>query len=201
MEMSNLSYRAKEDLRLIKRAIENNDQEAYSILLKKYQDSIYYMMYKMVKNKDLADDLTIEAFGKAFLNIDRYKPKFAFSTWLFRIAINNCIDYIRKKELDCLYIDKNIKDTKGEDYKIELESKTLSPEERIIKNQRIKIMRKIVDKLTPKYRKLIVMRYFRELSYEEISTKLKIPIGTVKAQLFRARELLYMLIKESKDIF
>jgi len=183
----------------VKRALEKSDQQAFAELLNKYRESIYFMMFKMVQNSDDADDLTIEAFGKAFKRLDQYVPNYAFSTWLFRIATNNCIDFIRKKRLNTMSIDKSMDESKGEQPFITLESKGLNPEQTVIKEQKIKMMRKVVDQLKPRYKNLVVLRYFHELSYEEIAKELNIPLGTVKAQLFRAREFLFQIMKNSRD--
>jgi RNA polymerase sigma factor (sigma-70 family) len=200
MEMNeNLSDKAKEDYVLVKRALENRDQQAYAELLDKYRESIYFMMYKMVSNQEDAEDLTIEAFGKAFKRLGQYVPNFAFSTWLFRIATNNCIDFIRKKKLNTLSIDNTIEDDEGGNMYISLESGGLDPEEKYIRKQKIKAMRNVVDKLKPRYRDLVILRYFKEYSYDEIAEEMKLPIGTVKAQLFRAREFLLNILKGTKD--
>ena len=96
----NFSAKAKGDYELIQRAIHKKDDSAYTELMGRYKDSIYFMLLKMVRNKDDAEDLTLEAFGKSFMNLEQYSPKFAFSTWLFRVASNNCIDHLRKKKMD-----------------------------------------------------------------------------------------------------
>ena len=194
-----LSEKAEYDYRLVKRALEKADQMAYAELLDKYRESIFYMMLKMVQNADDAEDLTLEAFGKAFKRLDQYVPNYAFSTWLFRIATNNCIDFIRKKKLKTLSIDKTYEDSEGEESSISIQSEGLDPEQTYIKEQKIKLMRKVVDKLKPRYKNLVVLRYFDELSYEEIAEELNLPLGTVKAQLFRAREFLFELMKDSRD--
>ena len=200
LELSqNLSEKAQYDYRLVKRALEKSDQQAYAELMDKYKDSIYYMMLKMVQNADDADDLTIEAFGKAFKRLDQYVPSFAFSTWLFRIATNNCIDFIRKRKLRTSSIDKTYEDGEGEESVIVIESEGLNPEQTMIKEQKIKMMRKIVDQLKPRYKNLVVLRYFEELSYEEIAEELNLPLGTVKAQLFRAREFLFEIMKGNRE--
>ena len=192
----NLSDRAKEDMELVTKA-RSGDQHAYSVLMARYKDSINYMLLKMVHNRDDADDLTIEAFGKAFLHLDKYTPDFAFSTWLFKIALNNAIDFIRKKKLHTLSLDdENDESSKYAFSKIK--TSALDPEESIIKDQRAGLMRTILDELNPKYKTLIEMRYFEELSYEEIAEKLNMPLGTVKAQLFRGRNFLYELLAERK---
>src|SRR5512133_3942227 len=91
-----LSLKAKNDLILVQQA-KNGCEKSFASLMNRYWDSIYFMLLKMVNNPSDAEDLTIEAFGKAFRSIDTYVPRFAFSTWLFMIASNNCIDFIRKK--------------------------------------------------------------------------------------------------------
>ena len=156
-------------------------------------------MLKMVKNQDDADDLTIEAFGKAFNRLDQYSPSFAFSTWLYKIASNNCIDFIRKKRIKVTSMDTGRTTDDGDVIFFDARSSTLNPEESIIQNQKIKLMRNLVSKLKPRYKELIEKRYFEELSYEEIAEELNLPLGTVKAQLFRAREFLANLISKTKD--
>lgn len=197
---SNLSPKAQIDFDLVIRAREHNDEKAYAELMEKYRDSIFYMMLKMVKNTDDADDLTIEAFGKAFNRLHQYTPNYAFSTWLFRIATNNCIDFIRKKKMHTFSLDKDI-DTEDGGMTFEVKDENLDPEERFIRKQKIRIMREIVDQLKPRYKNLVILRYFREYSYEEIAEETELPIGTVKAQLFRAREQLYALMISKKGTF
>jgi RNA polymerase sigma-70 factor (ECF subfamily) len=192
----NLSPRAREDYDLVSLAVEG-DQRAFGKLMDRYKDSIYYMVLKMVHNRDDADDLTVEAFGKAFSNIHKYSPEYAFSTWLFKIAINNCIDFIRKKRLETLSIDDDSKD-EGNSYSNSIRSNTLDPEERFIKDQRARLMREVTERINPKYRRLIELRFFKEYSYDEIATELQLPLGTVKAQLFRAKELLYNILKNTR---
>jgi RNA polymerase sigma-70 factor (ECF subfamily) len=195
---SNLSPKAQIDYALVCRARDEQDEKAYAELMGKYKDSIFFMMLKMVKNSDDADDLTIEAFGKAFNRIHQYTPEYAFSTWLFRIATNNCIDFIRKKKMVTFSIDRSFDDGEGGELNIDIQSDTLDPEEKFIRKQKIRIMREIVDQLKPRYKELVVLRYFRELSYEEIAEETELPLGTVKAQLFRAREQLYKLMQDKQ---
>src|SRR6056297_955224 len=192
---SNLSEKAQQDIELVYKA-RHGDQLAYAQLMGKYRDSIYYMLLKMVNNPVDAEDLTIEAFGKAFKNIDQYTPNYAFSTWLFKIATNNCIDFIRKKKANVISIDQA--EEEHDMAPPPLQATTLDPEEGMIKNQKVSLMRSVVNKLKPRYRNLIELRYFKEYSYEEIAKELDLPLGTVKAQLFRARELLFNILK-NKD--
>lgn len=194
-----LSEKAQYDYRLVKAAVERGDQKAYALLMDRYRDSIYFMLLKMVNNKDDADDLTIEAFGKAFNKLHQYTPNFAFSTWLFKIASNNCIDFIRKKKKHVYSLDKPIEGTDGGEMTFDVPSNTLDPEEIYIKAQKALLMQGLVERLKPRYRTLVELRYFKEYSYEEIATELELPLGTVKAQLFRAREFLYNILKNSKE--
>ncbi len=196
MENPNLSDNAKLDYALVINA-KNGDQQSYAKLMNRYRDSIYFMLLKMVNNSDDAEDLTIEAFGKAFKNLEKYSPKFAFSTWLFKIASNNCIDFLRKKRGITVSINKM--DENGKEYEPSIADKGLTPEEGFMKSQKAQILRVVVKSLKPRYRKLVELRYFQEYSYIEISEELSLPIGTVKAQLFRARELLFQTLKNTKD--
>lgn len=196
---SNLTHKAQRDHELVIAALDGN-QDSYAELMNNYKDSLYFMLLKMTNNATDAEDLTIEAFGKAFKNIKSYSPKYAFSTWLFKIATNNAIDFIRKKKQRTLSIDKPYANKdEGPDISQNIESKGLDPEETFIKEQKIELMRGIVDKLKPHYRILVELRYFKEFSYDEIAKELDLPLGTVKAQLFRAREFLYNVLKDSRD--
>jgi len=191
----NFSDKALEDFRLIDQATIENDEQAFAELMKRYKKPVYHMILKMVRNVDDAEDLTIEAFAKAFRNLSRFKKDYTFSTWLFRIATNNAIDFIRKKKLETMSLDTSYKDDSGEAVKIDVEDNELNPMEETIKSQKIELIRIFVDKLPPKYQRLVKLRYFDELSYEEIARELEAPLGTVKAQLHRARELMYDLVK------
>ena len=195
----NLTEKGKYDYELVLKALNNHDQKAYAELMSRYRDMVYFMMLKMVHNREDADDLTIEAFGKAFKNLHQYTPNFAFSTWLFRIATNNAIDFIRKKKGKTFSIDKGFDDGDGGEFNIDIKSDELDPEENLIKKQKGLLIKEVVDSLKPRYKELIELRYYRELSYEEISAELKIPIGTVKALLFRAREVLYNILKDTHE--
>ena len=198
VETEHLSDKAKHDLVLVEAAKKGN-QAAYAELMDRYRESIYYTMFKMVKHTDDADDLTIEAFGKAFSRLEQYSPNFAFSTWLFKIASNNCIDFIRKKLIKVTSMDTGYKTDDGEVIFVDARSYTMDPEETIIHGQKIIHMRMLVSKLKPRYRELVEKRYFEELSYEEISEELGLPLGTVKAQLFRARDFLATMMLKTKD--
>ncbi len=196
---AHLTEKAQRDYLLVQNARDHGDQKAYAELLNQYRDSLYFMMLKMTSNATDADDLTIEAFGKAFKNIQQYTPEFAFSTWLFKIAANNCIDFLRRNKR--IQFSDNFFDEDGESSNAtsNIPSLGLDPEEKIIEKQKIQLMREVVEKLKPHYRLMIELRYFKEWSYEEIAVELNLPLGTVKAQLFRAREFLYQILKTVEE--
>ncbi len=192
----NLSDKAQEDFALVEAALQG-EEKAFARLLSKYKDAIYYMLLKMVNNKIDAEDLTIEAFGKAFKNLQQYSPNYAFSTWLFKIASNNCIDFLRKRKGVLISIENNQEGTEN-DPPVKLKSIDPDPEQKLIRIQKAILLRRIVRRLKPRYRNLIELRYFREYSYEEIAKELDLPLGTVKAQLFRAREMLFKMIESTE---
>lgn len=191
-----LSDKAQYDFLLVESALKG-DEKAFAKLMSRYKDAIYFMLLKMVSNKSDAEDLTLEAFGKAFKNLQQYSPNYAFSTWLFKIATNNCIDFLRKRRGVYVSIE-NSQENGDNDSPVKLRSADPNPEEKMIRIQKAILMRKIVHRLKPRYRILIELRYFREFSYEEIAKELKLPLGTVKAQLFRAREMLFKMIESTE---
>lgn len=194
--INNLSEKAKYDYSLVLAAL-NHDEKAFAKLLSRYKDTIYFMLLKMVNNKNDAEDLTLEAFGKAYKKLHQYSPHYAFSTWLFKIASNNCIDFLRKKKGIHISIENN-QESSESDQPIKLKSKELNPEEKLIRLQKAILLREVVRKLKPRYNILVDLRYFREFSYEEIAKELNLPLGTVKAQLFRAREMLFKMIEPTE---
>ncbi len=195
------SEKALKDFRLIDQAVLAKDQMAYAELMKRYRKPVYHMVLKMVRNVDDAEDLTIEAFSKAFKSLHRFKKDYTFSTWLFRIATNNAIDFIRKKKLRTISIHSSYTDDNGDAVGIDIEDRNLTPQDSAIRQQRIELMRMFVDKLPSKYQRLVKLRYFQELSYEEIAKELDSPLGTIKAQLHRSRELMRELIEGKQKNF
>jgi RNA polymerase sigma factor (sigma-70 family) len=199
LEEGRFSSKALEDFKLIDMAV-GGDDKAYARLLQRYKRPVYHMILKMVRNIDDAEDLTMESFSKAFRSLQKFKKDFTFSTWLFRIATNNTIDFIRKKKLNTLSIENTYTDDDGQSVGIDVEdSGNLDPQEEAIRAQKEELIQVFVNMLPTKYQKLVRLRYFHEMSYEEIAEELNAPLGTVKAQLHRARELLYDLVKNKKE--
>jgi len=199
LEDSRFSPKALEDFKLIDMAVDGDDK-AYAKLLQRYRRPVYHMVLKMVRNIDDAEDLTMESFSKAFRSLHKFKKDFTFSTWLFRIATNNTIDFIRKRKLNTLSIQSTFTDDDGQSIGIDVEDDgALNPQDEAIKAQKEELIQVFVNMLPSKYQKLVRLRYFHELSYEEIAVELEAPLGTVKAQLHRARELMYDLVKNKKE--
>lgn len=193
------SDKALRDFKLIDEAVHEHDEQAYAFLMETYKKPVYHTILKMVRNVDDAEDLTIEAFAKAFKNLHKFKKDYTFSTWLFRIATNNTIDFIRKKKLDTTSLSSSYVDDNGSNVHIDLPDRELNPQEQTIKTQKIELMQLFVTKLPAKYQRLVRLRYFDEFSYEEIAKEVGAPLGTIKAQLHRARELLTELLQNKKD--
>ncbi len=187
-----------EDDKLVKRAI-SGDQDAFKLLMNKYQKPLYYHIIKMVKNNEQVEDIIQESFVKAFSNLDSYNTNYAFSTWLYRITTNHTIDYLRKKKLKTTSIDEPIRAKDGE-MQIQIVGNA-ETDRQIIRKERKKIVSDAIKNLPDKYREVIEMRHLEELSYQEISEQLDLPLGTVKAHIFRAREMLYKALIDRKDKF
>jgi len=186
--------RRKEDRALIQAAL-NGDEKAYETLLSKYKNLVYTIMIKMVRNPQEAEDLTQEAFMKAFNSLASFNEEFAFSTWLMKIATNNCIDFLRKKKLRTYSIHEPIQ-YKDEKIEIDMADTEPSPEKSLLQEERKKVLENAIKELPERYRYVIILRHKEEKSYEEIAEILNLPLGTVKAQIFRAREMLNKKLKQ-----
>ncbi|MCB0508451.1 MAG: sigma-70 family RNA polymerase sigma factor [Chitinophagales bacterium] len=176
-------------------AAKKGDQKAYSALMEKYQKSIYHIILKIVRNSEDAEDLTIETFAKAFDKIEQYSPQFAFSTWLYKIASNTCIDFLRKKSIDKISLDEENK-TIEDNINFSTEN---TPETDLIKLQRKDALQEIVQSMSPTFSQVITLRYFKEYSYEEMSEALHIPVTTIKVQLHRAKKNLLEILENKKE--
>lgn len=200
-ENNSFSPKALHDIKLVERAMQHDDQKAYAELMKRYWEPVYFMLLRMITNKDDAEDLTIEAFAKAFKYLSQYSTNYAFSTWLFKIASNNAIDFLRrnKEHKGLASLNRSYGEEGGEELSAFIKGSGLNPEETIIRKQNIERIRFIIEKLKPNYRIIVEMFYIQELSIEEIAKKVDLPISTVKTRLFRARDFLFTIVKRHKD--
>jgi RNA polymerase sigma-70 factor (ECF subfamily) len=191
------SASSEQDRALVTEALDG-DQEAYQQLMEKYREPIRRHVSRMIRDKAMVDDLVQESFIKAFTSLSSYSSDYAFSTWLYKIATNHTIDYLRKKKLSTFSIDQprpGSDDTRT----FELPDATYRPDRHVMADQRRELIQEAIDALPPKYYRVIVLRHQRELSYDEIATELELPLGTVKAHIFRARALLYKYLREKRE--
>ena len=192
--------KAKRDYVLLRKALDQNDQQAYAELMRLYRDSIYSMLMRMVKNKDDAEDLTLMTFGKAFRYLDKYTPQYAFSTWLYRIALNNSIDFLRLKNNMPQYFEDDLYTTSTTSIIDQSEDNLQrTPEDEIIDKQRLQLLRAAVSELPERYRKVIELRYYEDLAYEEIAERLGLTLSNVKIQIMRAKNMLSELMQPMRN--
>ena len=190
------SVSSEQDRSLVVRALES-DQAAYVELMDKYRNALTRHIQRMVRQQGEVDDLVQECFIKAFSALKSYSADYAFSTWLYKIATNHTIDFLRKKKLSTMSIDRPIQ-TKDGEVEYELPDTSYRPDKHIVEDERRLLIQDAINQLPPKYNRVIVMRHQQEKSYEEIAQELDLPLGTVKAHIFRARALLYKYLRDQR---
>ena len=170
------------------------DQIAFTFLLNYYWNEVYGFMIKRTANETIAEDITIETFSKAFEKIAIYNPEFQFNTWLIAIAKNVHIDLMRKKKVN-LFIDI----TDDEDQQAyNIADTTPSAEDKLITEQNLSLLLQFIKELKPHYQEVIQLRYFQEMSYQEIANKIDEPLSNVKIKLLRAKKLLAEIIQSKR---
>jgi RNA polymerase sigma-70 factor (ECF subfamily) len=192
--------RLKYDYQLVCAARDEGNRKAYADLMATYREPLYLLLLRMTHNTTTAADLTIETFGKAFLQLHRYAPTSTFSSWLYTIGVNTYIDHLRRNRLDTIPLSAAEHNSEGEFIEYQIPSGQPNPEEAMIRMQRDENLKQIVDQLKEPYRQIIRMRYYDDLAYDEIASILRIPIGTVKIRLSRAKELLAATMRRKGDI-
>lgn len=186
----------EEIIPLVQRAL-RGDETAYQELMEKYYQMIYRLIYQIIKNREETEDLVQDSFMKAFRALPEFDPQYAFSTWLYKIAYNTCIDTIRKRKLKIVSLDHPLRESENQSpLSSEMKNEQLSPEETLLFSEKQKHLQKAIEKLPEIYRQVIILRHQEELSYEQISEMLALPVGTIKARIFRAREMLKKALKE-----
>lgn len=188
----------EEDVQLVARA-RSGEERAFRTLLEKYERPVFSICLRMVRNRDEAADLAQESFIKVFASLDRYNPAYAFSSWLFKITSNLCIDHLRKRRIRTFAMDEPVSGEQGEIQR-QYESPDPTPEEILVRNEKMDRLERGIAALPEHYRIMLVLRHQEDLSYEEIAESLSIPLGTVKARIHRAREMLKGILGES-DFF
>jgi RNA polymerase sigma-70 factor (ECF subfamily) len=185
-----------EDDLIIIRSVLSGDSSQFALLWQKYNKQIFANVLKLVRSIDDADDIVQDTFLKAFNALHSYNQTFPFPAWLYKIASNTCIDYFRRKRIRPISIE-NINRDGGDIYDI-IPDKSIPIDDNIINNETKEELLKAVEQLPLRYKQCIQLRHFEELSYEEISLKMNLPLGTVKITLFRARKMLLSMLS-NKD--
>ena len=188
------------DYQLVCAARDEGSHKAYSALMATYREPLYLLLLRMTHNTTTAADLTIETFGKAFLQLHRYAPTATFGSWLYAIGVNTYIDHLRRNRIETIPLSVAGQSSDGDFVEYQIPSGQPNPEEAMIRMQRDETLKQVVDQLKEPYRQIIRMRYYEDLSYEEIAQRTKLPMGTVKIRLMRAKNLLASIAKEREDL-
>lgn len=187
---------AQDDQALVREALEGK-QKAFKLLMEKHKNAVQHVILKLVRNYDESLDLVQETFVKAFSSLATYKTKYRFTTWLYRIAANSSIDYLRRKKIEAFSLDQPRQTEKGE-FEIEIPDRTFDPEKDFDFKQRELSVEEAIDSLPKRYKEVILYRHKEDKSYEEIASILHLSVGTVKARIFRARVLLKKKLKHMR---
>jgi RNA polymerase sigma-70 factor (ECF subfamily) len=184
------------DLKLIRRC-KRGEEAAFQEVLQRYRSAVYNLCWRMTRNDEDARDLSQEVFIKVFSLLDRYDEQYAFSSWLFRIATNHCIDHLRRQRLRFLSVER---DGGSDDEEAEMQIPDAGPEPDVVLQRReaLEKLEEVIAELPPHYRVITLLRHDQQLSYEEIAETLQLPLGTVKARIHRARNMIQQLLAARK---
>jgi RNA polymerase sigma factor (sigma-70 family) len=180
------------DLKLIQRC-KRGEEVAFIQILERYRTPIYNLCYRMTRNPEDARDLGQEIFIKVFSLLDRYDEEYAFSSWLFRIATNHCIDHLRRNRLRFLSLERD-GGFDDEEAEMQIPDPGPSPEVKLQRREAVERLEEVIAELPPHYRVITLLRHDQELSYEEIAEVLDLPLGTVKARIHRARNMIQQIL-------
>lgn len=194
MKSRTKDYKKLTDNELVKLALKG-EELAYAEIMNRYKKKVETIVNRIIRQKSEIEDLVQEIFIKAFTSIDRFSSKFSFSTWLYKIATNHCIDFIRRKKISTYSLDEEY-ELEDDSIQRDIPDWTNLPDLELIRKQKSEIIHEAINSLPEHYKKVIIMRHFEDKSYEEIARELKLPLGTVKVHIFRARELLYKKLKD-----
>ena len=189
----------EEDFQAIRKVLDG-DNSAYEFLQNKYSRIVAALIRKMVRNEDDVEDLTQESFIKAYRALASFQFGYSFSAWLYRIASNTCIDFLRKKRFKTISLSQPLDNSEDEHY-FEIKDTSYQPDKTVLNDEKIKILKEAINSLPENYRVIVKLRHEEELDYKEISEKLDLPLGTVKAHLFRARKMMLAKLKKQKHLF
>lgn len=182
--------RMQRDYQLVCDARDRGSHKAYADLMAFYREPLYLLLLRMTHNTTTASDLTVDTFSKAFCQLHRYAPTGSFSSWLFSIGVNTYIDHLRRRRMETVSLSTIQRNNEGDFIEYQIPSGQPDPEESMMRDERDTALREVVAALKQPYRQIVEMRYFDDLSYEQIAEKLHIPMGTVKIRLLRAKNLM-----------
>jgi RNA polymerase sigma factor (sigma-70 family) len=188
----------EEDFAAVRRVLAG-DNGGFEVLQKKYNRIITSLIRRMIRNEEDVRDLTQDTFIKAYNAISSFQFGYSFSSWIYKIASNTCIDFLRKKRLAEVSLSQ--KTNSDEEYEIEIEDKNFMPDISLMTDEKLKALRDAIEKLPDNYREIIKLRHEKEMDYADIAETLDIPLGTVKAHLFRARKQLFTQLKKYRYLF
>lgn len=189
------------DYQIINEILSGN-KDAFALLQKKYQRQITSLLRKMVRDEDDVADLVQDTFIKAYRALPTFQQEHSFEKWLYKIASNTCIDYLRRKRFAMLSIDRTFTNDDGSESSMEFEDPdSPQPDAHLLSVERTELLKIAFDELPEKYQLVIKMRHEEELEYNEIAEQLNLPLGTVKAHIFRARAMMLQSLKKHRHIF
>lgn len=188
------------DKELIEKLINKNNTIAYDELWGRYEKPLNYFINKIIKNEQDAEELTSEAICKAFINIKQFDFKYSFSTWLYRIATNAAIDFLRKKKLKTESINKFSSGDEGEEYELPIKDNNPNPLESVIRDETVEIVNNAINNLEREYAILVREKHIVGKTYAEISKEKNMPVGTIKTQVFRATKRIEKKLSVHKDL-
>jgi RNA polymerase sigma-70 factor, ECF subfamily len=198
--LSDLNATALSDHDLVVRA-QKGSEKAYRELLGRYQRPVFSLIYRMIRDREQSEDLTQETFVRVFNNIGRYDPAYKFSSWIFKIATNLTIDWMRKKEPQTVSIDGSryaVTPDEIEATTITVESKDETPEELLVARELGAEIEQAIGRLRPEYRTAILLRHIEDRAYEEIAQIMALPLGTVKTYIHRGRKELQDMLAHTR---
>jgi RNA polymerase sigma-70 factor (ECF subfamily) len=188
------------DDRVYVRRVLRGDDRAFAVLVRRYERGLFNLAYRMVRDREQARDLTQEIFIRVHRSLGKYDPVYPFTSWIYRVGSNLCIDWIRKKKLDTVSLDAPVSSGDDEGVTRELPDPTQDPSDDARRRERSRMLAAALEKLPEPHRLVLVLRHQRDLSYEEIALALDLPLGTVKARIHRAREAFRQVLLRDHDL-
>ncbi|MGG1519944.1 RNA polymerase sigma factor SigW [Paenibacillus oryzisoli] len=176
----------------------NGDRNAFAELVELYKDKIFHLAYRMLNNKQEAEDAVQETFLRVYTNLHRYDENQKFSTWIFRIGTNLCIDKLRRRR-NTYSLDAEMSDGEGADFYAMLPSDDDTPEEQLIVSETQAQIHRAIASLPEKYKSVVVLRYLHDMSLQEISDVLDMPVTTIKTRVHRGREYLRKKLEQEEE--